>query len=57
MSAVKIQQNGNEIPVNTVVNQNGGTPIKFWVGSLQQYNDNVDLPDPNTVYLIQQTTS
>lgn len=36
---VKIQTKaGTEIPVNSIVNQRDGSPLKIWYGTQEQYN-------------------
>ena len=53
MSTVKIFQGQNELPVNTIVNQRTGLPMKIWVGTEAQYVDGVDTPQEDTIYIIQ----
>ena len=40
MAAIKIlKSNGtDELPVNSIVNQRDGSPLKIWYGTQEQYN-------------------
>ncbi len=40
MAAIKIlKSNGaSELPVNSIVNQRDGSPLKIWYGTQEQYN-------------------
>lgn len=42
-----------EPKVTQVINQNGGGILKFWKGSLDEYNALSTL-DPDTVYIVEQ---
>lgn len=56
MSKVKIMSGGDELPINCVVNQNGGGPLKFWKGTIDEYGQLASL-DPDTMYFIEQNAT
>lgn len=55
MNTIKVTKNGGEVPVNSIINQNGGGLLKLWYGTEQQYLALTSV-DANTIYLIKEVT-
>lgn len=54
MSKINIKKGSNIVPVESIYNQNGGGLLKFWVGTIEEYNSTVSTPANDTVYIIKQ---